>query len=253
MVKLGLQLYSIKDAAEQDLLSILEKVANMGYEGAQFAGFFGHSAKKVKEKMDEVGIRAAGAHVQMGQFQNELDQLLSYHDVIDNRLLICPSLPENMRTTKDDYKRTAELFNDIGEKVSKAGFSFGYHNHAFEFDLFEGKSGFDLLYENTDPEYVKMELDCFWAAHAEYNPIDIIEKYADRCVSLHIKDLKLEESQPVSTEIGTGTLDISSLIKAGSKNSVNWFVVEQEDFTGDPLESAAQNAEELKRIIEQCK
>lgn len=250
MTKLGLQLYSIKDAAEQDLLGVLESVANMGYEGAQFAGFFGHSAKEVKTKMDEVEIRAAGAHVQIGQFQNELDEVLSYHDIIDNRLLICPSLPENMRTTEDDYKRTAELFNDIGEKVSKEGFSFGYHNHAFEFDLFDGKSGFDLLYENTNPQYVKMELDCFWAEHAGNNPIEIIQKYADRCVSLHIKDLKLKDSQPVSTEIGTGTIDIPSLIKVGNEKNVNWFVVEQEDFTGDPVESAAQNAKELKHIID---
>lgn len=251
MGKLGLQLYSIKDAAQQDLLGVLEKVANMGYEGAQFAGFFDHAAKDVKVKMDEVGIKAAGAHIQIEEVQDDLDQLLSYHDTIDNRLLICPYLPENMRTTEDDYKRTAELFNNVGEKVAKAGFSFGYHNHAFEFDLFNGKSGFELLYENTDPQLVKMELDCFWAAHAGNSPVDIIEKYADRCMSLHIKDLKLINGKPVSTEIGTGTLDIHQLIKAGREHKVDWFVVEQEDFIGDPVVSAAQNAIELKRIISQ--
>ncbi|KAA0965556.1 sugar phosphate isomerase/epimerase [Sporosarcina sp. ANT_H38] len=248
MGKLGLQLYSIKDAAEQDLLGVLEKVAGMGYEGAQFAGFFDHTAKDVKAKMDEVGIKAAGAHVQIEELQDDLDRLLSFHDGIDNRLLICPYLPEDMRTTEDDYKRTAELFNNVGEKVAKAGFSFGYHNHAFEFDLYNGKSGFDLLYENTNPQYVKMELDCFWAAHAGNSPVEIIEKYADRCVSLHIKDLKLVNGKPVSTEIGTGTLDIAQLIEAGKEHKVDWFVVEQEDFTGDPVESAAQNAKELKRI-----
>ncbi len=251
MAKLGLQLYSIKEAARQDLLGVLEKVANMGYEGAQFAGFFDHTAKDVKARMDEVGIKAAGAHVQIIDLQDDLDALLNYHDRIDNRLLICPYLPENMRTTEDDYKRTAELFNNVGEKVAKAGFSFGYHNHAFEFDLFNGKSGFDLLFENTDPQYVKMELDCFWAAHAGHRPIDIITTYADRCVSLHIKDLKLVDGKPVSTEIGTGTLEIAQLIEAGRKHKVDWFVVEQENFTGDPVESAAQNAKELTRICEQ--
>lgn len=252
MGKLGLQLYSIKDAAEQDLLGVLGKVANMGYEGAQFAGFFGHAAKDVKAKMNEVGIKAAGAHVQIEEFQNELDSLLDYHDQIGNRLLICPYLPESMRSTEDDYKRTAELFSNVGEKVAKAGFSFGYHNHAFEFDLFNGKSGFDILYENTNPQHVKMELDCFWAAHAGYSPVDIIKKYADRCVSLHIKDLKLVNGKPVSTEIGTGTLDIAQLIEKGKKHKVDWFVVEQEDFAGDPVVSAAQNALELKGIINQA-
>lgn len=251
MGKLGLQLYSIKDAAKEDFLGVLEKVANMGYEGAQFAGFFDHMATEVKAKMDEVGIKAAGAHIQIEEVQDNLDALLSYHDTIDNRLLICPYLPENMRTTEDDYKRTAELFNNVGEKLAKAGFSFGYHNHAFEFDMFNGKSGFELLYENTDPLLVKMELDCFWAAHAGFSPVGIIEKYADRCVSLHIKDLKLMNGNPVSTEIGTGTLDIPQLIQAGKDGQVDWFIVEQEDFTGDPLVSAAKNAIELKRVIKQ--
>ncbi|MBO0600627.1 sugar phosphate isomerase/epimerase [Sporosarcina sp. E16_3] len=251
MGKLGLQLYSIKDAAKEDFLGVLEKVANMGYEGAQFAGFFDHTATEVKVKMDEVGIKAAGAHIQIEEVKDDFDKLLSYHDTIDNRLLICPYLPESMRTTEDDYKRTAELFNNVGEKLAKAGFSFGYHNHAFEFDLFNGKSGFELLYENTDPQLVKMELDCFWAADAGFSPVGIIEKYADRCVSLHIKDLKLVDGNPVSTEIGTGTLDIPQLIKAGKEHQVDWFIVEQEDFTGDPVVSAAKNATELKRVIEQ--
>ncbi|MCZ2258494.1 sugar phosphate isomerase/epimerase family protein [Sporosarcina sp. G11-34] len=250
MGKLGIQLYSIKEEAERDFLGVLDKISGMGYEGAQFAGFFGHTAQEVKAKMDEVGIKAAGAHVPIEDFQGGLDDLLSYHDIIDNRLLICPWLSEDMRTTADDYKRTAELFNKVGEKVAKEGFSFGYHNHAFEFDLFDGKSGFDILYENTDPEYVKMELDCFWAVHAGYEPAEIIKKYADRCISLHIKDLKLVEGNPVSTELGAGTIDIGQLIKAGNEHKVDWFVVEQEDFIGDPVESVAQNAKALKRIIE---
>lgn len=251
MGNIGLQLYSIKDAAKQDLLGVLEKTAKMGYQGVQFAGFFEQTAKDVKKKMDEVGLRAAGAHVSIELLQNALDEQLNYHDMIDNKLLICPSLPENMRTTADDYKRTAELFNHVGEKVSKEGFSFGYHNHAFEFEQFDGKTGFDILYENTDPNYVKMELDCFWAAYKGCSPIEIVKKYADRCVSLHIKDMKMDGDQPVSTEIGNGTLDIGELIQAGKENKVDWFVVEQEDFTGDPMDSAAQNATVLKEIINQ--
>lgn len=249
MTKLGLQMYSIKEAAEKDLLGTLEKVANMGYHGAQFAGFFNHSAKEVKNKMDQLGLQAAGAHVPIEELQTDLDGLLTYHETIGNRLLICPYLPENMRTTADDYKRTAEIFNRVGEKVAQSGFRFGYHNHAFEFESFDGKTGFDLLYENTDPQYVKMELDCFWAEHANNSPIDLIGKYADRIVSLHIKDLKMEQNQPISTEIGNGTIDNATLIDAGYKYKVDWLVVEQEDFTKDPLDSAIQNAKTMQSML----
>lgn len=248
MDNLGLQLYSVKEAAEKDLLGVLEQVADMGYKGAQFAGFFSHSAKQVKQKMDEVGLKAAGAHVQIDEFQNELESLLTYHHEIDNRLLICPYLPESMRTTADDYKRTAELFNQIGKKVTDAGFLFGYHNHAFEFEMFAGKSGFDLLYENTDPEYVKMELDCFWAVQAGHTPEKIMERYADRLVSLHLKDLVIENGDPISTELGQGVISMKDLIQAGQKNQADWFIVEQENFTQDPLLSARQNAAYLLKL-----
>lgn len=246
MENLGLQLYSVKEAAEKDLLDVLEQVAEMGYKGVQFAGFYSHSAEEVKEKMDELGLKAAGAHVQISELQDNFDELLAYHEEIGNKVLICPFLSEDMRTTEEDYERTAELFNEIGKKVKEAGFSFGYHNHAFEFDLFDGKTGFDILYENTNPDFVKMELDCFWVVHAGHSPEKIMKQYSDRLFSLHLKDLMIENHEPVSTEIGNGIINIQELIEDGKTLNVNWFIVEQEDFKQDPLESARQNA---KRIL----
>ena len=62
--------------------------------------------------------------------------------------------------------------------------------------MFDGKTGFDILFENTDENHLKMELDCYWAAYTGNDPLEIIEKYATRCVSLHIKDMKVEGDQP---------------------------------------------------------
>ncbi|RDW21469.1 sugar phosphate isomerase/epimerase [Oceanobacillus arenosus] len=248
MENVGLQFWSIKDAAEQDLLQLIRKVAEMGYTGAQFAGFGNYSAEEVKETMAEAGIKAAGAHVQLELLENQLDETLKYHETIGNDLLIVPYLQENRRTTVDDYKRTAELLNGIGQKVRAAGFSLGYHNHDFEFERFDSKTGFDILYENTDANYLKMELDCFWASYAGHDPIAVIEKYADRCVSLHIKDMKIVDAQPISTELGTGTLPLATYMKKGNEVGVKWFIVEQEHFTKDPLESAAENVKAIRNI-----
>ena len=251
MRKIGLQLYSVKDAAAKNLLTTIENVAEMGYQGVQFAGFFNHTAEEVKSELNGAGMETAGAHVPITDFQEHLDDTLRYHEKLGNNLLICPFLPEEMRKTADDYQRMAELFNDIGKRVKEAGFLFGYHNHDFEFKSFNGETGFDILYENTDPEWVKMELDCFWASNAGYDPLAIIQKYANRCVSLHIKDMKNDNDKNISTEIGTGTLSFEPLIRAGNEHGVDWFVVEQEDFTKDPMESAAENMIELKKLIQQ--
>ncbi|MEK5036966.1 sugar phosphate isomerase/epimerase family protein [Sporosarcina sp. FSL K6-3457] len=250
MENVGLQFWSIKEAVEKDLLGMIESVAEMGYKGAQFAGFGSHTAEDVKKKMDEVGIKAAGAHVQLTQLETQFDETLRYHEKIENEFIIVPYLPEELRKTGDDYKRLAELLNDIGQKALARGFSLGYHNHDFEFDIFNGKTGFDILYENTDADHLKIELDCFWAAVTGNNPLDIIEKYGDRVVSLHIKDMKMDGDQKISTELGTGTLPLAEYVEKGKEHNVKWFIVEQEHFTKDPVASAAQNAKTLKNIVE---
>lgn len=250
MAQMGLQLFTVREEAEKDLLKTVASVADMGYEGVQFAGFFNTPAEKLKKLMDEKQIKPAGAHVGIDQLlEGELESTLTYHETIDNHLIIVPALPREMRQTADDYKKTAETLNKIGENCKKAGFAFGYHNHDFEFKEVDGQIGFDLLFENTDPELVKMELDCAWASHAGYEPLSIIEKNQDRVISLHIKDLKESADQKVSTEIGNGDLDIDRLVQTGKKYGVKWFIVEQEDYERPPMESAEINARNLEEIL----
>src|SRR5690625_2402978 len=215
MGTIGLQLYSVREATGKDLLGTLEKVAAMGYESVQFAGFGDHAAEDVKEKLDELQLKVAGAHLPIEALQNDLAATLKYHETIGNRLLIIPALAPEMRTTADDYRKTAEQMNAIGEKIHQDGFVLGYHNHDFEFDLFDGKTGLDLLFENVDPKYLKMELDCFWAAYTDNDPLELIEKYGDRVVSLHIKDLTMKDGQPISTELGNGQLPLVDYMNKG--------------------------------------
>lgn len=249
MENVGLQFWSINEAAGEDLLGTIEKVAAMGYSGAQFAGFGDHSAEDVKAKMDEVGIKPAGAHVQLELLENDLEATLKFHETIGNDLIIIPFLGEERRKSKEDYEKIAEILKDLGEKIHARGFTFAYHNHDFEFDVYDGKTGFEIIFENTDPNHLKMELDCYWAAYAGHDPLEVIEKYADRVVSLHIKDQKADIDEPNSIELGTGVLPLADYVAKGKEVGAKWFVVEQEHFTKDPLESATENVKVLKELV----
>lgn len=250
MGKFGLQLYSVRDAASVDLLGTVSRAADMGYQGLQFAGFFDTPAKDLKKVLDEKQISVAGTHTGLDALTGDkLKETIAYNHEIGNDLVICPFLGEEARSTRDDYKRTAEQFNKIGQTCKDNGLTFAYHNHNFEFDTFDGETGFDLLFGQTDPQLVKVELDCYWATFAGYKPESIIEQYGNRIVSLHIKDMKEENGARRSIEIGSGTLDIKGLIEQGNKHGVDWFVVEQEQFDGDPMESAKVNIENLRKIF----
>ncbi|HET7615527.1 MAG TPA: sugar phosphate isomerase/epimerase [Bacillales bacterium] len=251
MANIGLQLFSVWKEAEKNFLGTVKKVAGIGYESIQFAGFFGTPAEEVKTLMDQEGIRPAGAHVPIEQLQSDdLERTFQFHERIGNRLIVCPALPEEMRKSQEDYLRTAEVLNEIGEKCKNAGFTFGYHNHDFEFRRLGETTGFDLLYGNTDPALVKMELDCFWASFAGRDPLEVLKEHGERCISLHIKDIKTVGGKKISTEIGNGKLDIDSLVQAGKKYGVDWFTVEQEEFERDAFESLAISAKQLKKIVQ---
>jgi len=254
MSKIGLQLFSVWTDAEKDFLGTIQKVADLGYEGIQFAGFYHTPANEVKNLLEEKEIVAAGAHVGLDQLlDDELEKTFEYHRIIENNLIICPAIPKEMRLTADDYKKTAETLNQIAESCKKAGFTFGYHNHAFEFETFGRETGFELLFGHTDPDLVKIELDCYWASFVDQDPLEIIQKYKNRIVSLHIKDMKIVNGKRTGTEVGKGTLDFASIIKTGIEFGVEWFTVEQEEFEGDPYESLSINVNNLKQLLSEAK
>ncbi|KAB8128262.1 sugar phosphate isomerase/epimerase [Gracilibacillus oryzae] len=251
MGKIAIQLYSVREHTANDFLGTLRKLGEMGYEAVQFAGFFDTPANELKQVMDEAGLVAAGSHMPFETLiGDQLEASLEYNRTIGNDLIICPILPQEYLKDEAAYYRAAEELNEIGRRCKEAGFTFAYHNHNMEFfDLGNGKRGFDIIFEETDKENVKVELDCYWATHADNEPIQVIQAYDDQVVSLHIKDMTIENGEKRSIEIGKGTLDISSLWQAGEKAGVNWYVIEQEKFDGDPLDSARVNVEELKELI----
>ncbi|WP_077623220.1 sugar phosphate isomerase/epimerase family protein [Sediminibacillus massiliensis] len=250
MTEIGLQLFSVREKTEKDLVGTIRKLASYGYDSLQFAGFFETPAEELRAVLEEEKVKVAGVHTGLHQLQgSELEQTLQFNETIGNDLLICPVLPKQMRGTGDDYKQTAERLNEVGEECRKAGFTFGYHNHNWEFEQYGGKTGFDLLFENTDPELVKMELDCYWASYAGHDPAEIMEKYKNRCISLHLKDMKMESGNKTSTEIGTGILDLNQFIETGKRNGVGWFIIEQEDYDRNPMDVAKDNLENLKKQL----
>ncbi|GAE91925.1 sugar phosphate isomerase/epimerase [Gracilibacillus boraciitolerans JCM 21714] len=250
--KIAIQLYSVREHTNKDFLGTLSKLGEMGYEAVQFAGFFDTAAEKLKQVMDESGLVAAGSHMPFDSLTgDQLNVSLAYNRAIGNDLIICPMLPEEYRQDEGGYYRAAEELNEIGRKCKENGFTFAYHNHNMEFfDLGNGKRGFDIIFEETDREYVKMELDCYWATHAGVDPLQTIQAYNDLVVSLHIKDMKIENDVKRSIEIGKGMLDIKALWETGESVGVNWYIIEQEQFDGDPLDSAKENVVNLRKLIQ---
>jgi len=248
MKRIALQLYSIRSLMQEDFVGNIKKVSEAGYTGVEFAGYFGMESGEVKKILDDNGLLAAGSHDPIELLKKDIGRAIDYALEIGNKYIICPYYPDFVQGDADSFKKAAGVFNEIGEKCSKSGVRFGYHNHGFEFRMLDGQYGLDILLANTDPNFVCFELDTYWVQYAGVNPVEVVEKYKGRCPLLHIKEMKSHEDK-VNTIIGKGVMDFKGIVAAAKKNNVDWYVVEQEYFEDDLIESVKAGCKYLQSIL----
>lgn len=244
---IALQLYSIKDEMEKNFTGALRKVAEIGYDGVEFAGYGGLSRLDLKALLQELGLKACGSHVSLDELINNIDSVIEYNIEIGSPYIICPFATYN---SKVDYEKMAETLNTLALKCSAKGILFGYHNHGHEFQEFQGEYGLDILYKDTDAELVKAEIDTYWVQHAGLDPVEYIKKHAGRCDLIHIKDMEIVDGEKRSTEVGNGIMDIKTIIKEAEDQGAKWLIVEQEFFNKPCLKSVEIGYKNLKKIVE---
>ena len=243
---IGLQLWSIKDELEKDFKGTLKKVAKIGYDGVEFAGYGGLSSYELKALLIDLGLKACGSHVSLVELTDNIDAVIKYSLEIGNKYIICPYAEAN---SKQDVLELAVKLNLIGQKCMASGLIFGYHNHAHEFKEFHGEYALDLIYKATDAGLVKAEIDTYWVEYAGVNAVEYIKKYKSRCLLIHIKDMQIIEDKKESTEVGNGIMDISKIICEAEKQGATWLIIEQEYFTRPTLESIEISYNNLKNLV----
>ena len=240
----GIQLYSIKETMAKDVEKTLAQVAKIGYKKVELAGYYNMDAKKFKAALDKAGLKAPSTHIAKDRVEKEIDKVIEEAGILGHEYIIVPWMEPK---TADDYKAAAQVFNKAGEACKKAGFKFGYHNHAFEFDKFDGVTGYEILLNETDKSLVEFELDLFWVAKAKGDIIAMFEKYPGRFPMWHVKDMakNLEEN---NTEIGSGQLNWPKIFANAEKSGMKHFFVEQENYEMDQMKSIAISHEYLKNL-----
>jgi sugar phosphate isomerase/epimerase len=233
----GLQLYSVTAQLEKDFDGTLHQVRTIGYQEVEMAGFFGKKPAEIKRSLDNAGLHCGSMHI----FSEGLDATLECAVAIGAKYIITSFIsPDATRgenlggLTLEDYKVMAGKCNHIGERAKKVGLQLAYHNHNGEFKPLPGGTGYDEFLKQTDPDLVKLELDCGWMSAAGLNPATYIGKYPDRYRLLHIKDFK-PTPRPLygggegleGTELGHGHVDYGPIFRA-AKKAIEWYYVEQE-------------------------
>lgn len=246
-VPVALQMYTLRELARTDFAGTVRAVAQIGYAGVELAGYGGLSGTQLRHLLDAVGLAVAGDHVSLDRLETALPEVIELEHALGNRFVVVPSIPEALRRDVAGYLSVAESLNRIGSRLQEEGLQLCYHNHAFEFEAFDGKFALDWLYELTDPELVKAELDTYWVQYAGQDPAAYIRKYAHRLGLLHLKDMEPGDER-MFAEVGEGILNWPAIFQAADASTARWYIVEQDRSRRSSIESARLSFENLKKM-----
>jgi len=270
----GIQLWTVQEELRGDTPGTLRKLYGMGFRKLELYTP-PPSPKDYKKLLDDIGLSAVSMHVYLQSLRD--DRMLEVAHALGMKYLIVvfPTLrsikdkdisnlsvkeltPLYENITLDDYRWNAERFNEIGERLNRAGLQLGYHNHAVDLKRLDGTVALEELIVGTRPELVVFELDCGHVIHAGDDPIRLLKKYPTRIQLLHLKDLKPgygisnsidTEDKDTNAEIGAGVIDWPKLFFVAARGNVKqWFIEHEGPMDQSHLVAAQRSLAFLRQI-----
>jgi sugar phosphate isomerase/epimerase len=244
-IPVAVQPYTVRDQLQKDYSGTLREIAEIGYKGIELGPPpTGMTIADQKTLLDELGLKVIGCHSSLEELESNSDSIVDYLEEVDAEKYVALSL--HFDSKEDVFIKAAKL-NEIGARLGQRGVQLLYHNHDWEFKKFDSISILDILRQETDPSFVKMELDTYWVHRGGLDPVKYLGKLRNRCPLLHIKDVEAGE-ESFFAEIGEGILDFNTIIQKAEEIGTKWLVVEQDLSRRDPLESLAISYRNLQRI-----
>ncbi|MEY4529650.1 MAG: hypothetical protein RLZZ156_371 [Deinococcota bacterium] len=239
-MKIGLQLYSIREALDLDYLATLQQVKQMGYVGVELFGEH-HSSADTKAMIKTSGLAVIAHHFSFEQLHNNFVACAERAKAIGTDFLVCSwSMPSDTLS----WSEILSGLSEIALKSKAANLRFAYHNHDHEIRQTLGDSSvMEQILLLTDGE-----IDLAWVHAGGQNPAVFLEQHAQKAHLLHIKDVLLEGLAWQTVELGAGIVPLGEVLQVAKQTPSEWLIVEQ-DHSPDPMSSAERNIAWLKAVL----
>jgi len=244
---IGLQLWSLRDMTKTDQPGALDLVKSYGIKEIETAGFNGLSAADYLKLCQTRGITPVCGHFGYDDLGKDLDKAISDAKALGVHYVCVAWIPHGEGAlTSEVAHQAAANFNKWGAAFRAAGLRLGYHPHGYEFlpDATEGgRTGFDILMQETKAENLFLEMDVFWIYHAEQDPVKMLKQYPDRWLMMHVKDIRKGAPRDVThgasapatdnVAVGDGQIDWKAVLGTAQSLGVKYYFIEDE--TPSPL------------------
>jgi len=246
---IGLQLYSLRDVILKDVPGTLSQVASFGYTELESYGysdgkFFGLPVAEVGKMVSDLKMRFVSGHFGIELFP-QWERVVNDAKSIGHEYMVVPSLPKNHFSSLDNLKKVCESINKNGEVCKKYGVRMGFHNHADEFVMMEGKTAYEWMLQELDPKLVGMEMDLYWVVFAGHDPLKLFATYPGRFEQWHVKDMD-KTDRKLNADVGTGSIDFKPIFAKAKQSGMKHFYVEQETYPVSPIQSIKASANNIK-------
>lgn len=244
-IPIGLQVYSVRNEAAKDLPGVLKQIAEMGYQGVEFAGYYGRKAAELKKMLDDNGLKCCGTHTGYNTVVGDaLKATIEFNQTIGNKYLIVPGMGKEQLGTKEAILKTAAVFAGIAEKLKPLGMYVGYHAHGGDFRKIDGETVWDIFFSNT-PKEVVMQMDVGNCLGGGGDPYATLRKFPGRSLTIHIKEHGGRPGAPV----GEGTVRWNEIFEiCETTGGTEWYIVEHESDPKTPMDSVRKCLENLRKM-----
>ena len=237
----GLQLYSLREMMKaRGPQATLDKARELGFKYVEVADYGGLSAADFKAELTRRGLTAIGRHYPYEKLRDDPDGVARDAKELGIPYAGCAWIGHKAPFDEKQCREAAKVFNRAGAALAKADIKFYYHNHGYEFYPYGQGTLFDLLAAETDPKTVFFQMDVLWTVLPGQDPAKLLEKYPDRWLLIHLKDLKkgvptgdMSAHTALTNDValGSGQVQWPAFLKAAQKVGVKYYFIEDESPT----------------------
>ncbi len=247
-IPVGLQLFSVREEVAKDIPATLKAIADIGYTAAEPWGYNGERLEwqgwkpaDLRKVYDDHGLKCCGMHLRTEALMGDnLQRTIELNQTLGNRFLIIAADKGRMSSV-DTIMELAGILNDVSEKLKPVNMLTGYHAHPFDFDIVEGQTAWERLFDNTKDDVV-MQIDIANTMNGDGDPVAMLRKYPGRAKSVHLR-----EKGEGNVVIGEGEADWETIFElCETRHHPEWYVVEEG--SGEGFDVPRRSFEALKKF-----
>jgi len=233
--EIGLQLYSLRNQFKSDVPGTLKAISSWGITKIEGGNTYGLPLDAFKKLLAQNNLTATSIGVSFEELQNTPELVLEKAKSYGVKYVMCAWIPhDGDNFTIKEAQLGIDVFNAAGKILKAEGITLAYHAHGYEFRPYADGTLFNHMAKNAT--HFAFEMDVYWIQHAGVDPMTLLNKYPEKFVLMHLKDMVKglkgnnagHSDVETNVTLGTGQIDIAGLVKRGKELGIEYMFIEDE-------------------------